>query len=337
MASLLAVLFQDQGWFDVDPAVLGLALTLLIQISTSNFPWVVRQSAEVANQMISVERIIEFGSLPPEAALETDLDKQFKDWPSDTSITIKNLTTRYRSKLPTCLEGVSFQIEAGQRVGVVGRTGSGKSSLVQALFRILELESGSIEVGGVDISLLGLNKLRTSMAIIPQLPVLFGGCTVKENLDPFDKYDESNIREALGAVQMMNDIDGLPCGLNSLVAEGGSNFSVGQRQLLCLARAILLNNRILVLDEPTANVDANTDQLLHKTLKEKFSGATIISVAHRLDTIINYDRILMLGNGKVLEFGTPKDLLSREHGHFTSMVKHTGKSMAESLRNIVMD
>jgi len=283
--------------------------------------------------MVSVERIIEFGSLPPEASLETNLDDQYKDWPNDTSITVKDLTVRYRSNLPTCLEKVSFQIEAGQRVGVVGRTGSGKSSLVQALFRVLEAESGSIEISGVDISRIGLNKLRTSMAIIPQLPVLFGGCTVKENLDPFDKYDECSIREALSAVQMINEIDDLPGGLDSLVTEGGLNFSVGQRQLLCLARAILLNSRILVLDEPTANVDAHTDQLVQTTLKERFSGATIISVAHRLDTIINYDRILVLGNGKLLEFGTPKDLLSRDDGHFTSMVQSTGNSVAEVLRS----
>jgi len=337
MATILAVLVQDRGWFDVDPAVLGLALTLLIQISTSNFPWVIRQSAEVTNQMVSVERIIEFGSLPPEAPLKTDNDNRFEDWPSDTSITVKNLTVRYRSNLPTCLEGVSFQVKGGQRIGVVGRTGSGKSSLVQALFRILEAESGSIEIGGVDISLLGLEKLRTSMAIIPQSPVLFSGCTVRENLDPFDKYGESNIREALDSVQMMNTIDGLPCGLDSFVAEGGSNFSIGQRQLLCLARAILLRSRILVLDEPTANVDTNTDQLLQKTLKEKFSGATIISVAHRLDTVIDYDRVLVLGNGKVLEFGAPKDLLSRDDGYFSSMVRSTGKSTEELLRRRAME
>jgi ATP-binding cassette subfamily C (CFTR/MRP) protein 4 len=211
------------------------------------------------------------------------------------------------------------------------RTGSGKSSLVQALFRILEAEEGSIEVGGVDISLLGLHTLRTSMAVIPQSPVLFSGCTVRENLDPFGKCDEANIRHALGAVQMSGAIDDLPHGLDTLVAERGSNFSVGQRQLLCLARAILLKKRILVLDEPTANVDTNTDQLLQHTLKENFSEATIISVAHRLDTIIDYDRILVLGEGRVLEYGSPSELLSKEEGHFASMVRSTGESMAEIL------
>jgi len=331
-ASILAVLFQQQGWFDVDPAVLGLSLTLLIQISTTNFPWMVRQSAEVTNQMVSVERIMEFGTLSPEAALETDLDDDHTDWPKDTSISVNNLTTRYRSNLPPCLNGVSFKIEPGQTCGIVGRTGSGKSSLVQALFRILEAENGSIEIGGVDISLLGLYKLRTSMAVIPQSPVLFSGCTIKENLDPFAKYTDSDVREALNAVQMMSAIDDLPCGLDTPVADGGSNFSVGQRQLLCLARAILLKNRILVLDEPTANVDAKTDQLLQKALKETFQDSTIISVAHRLDTVINYDRILVLGDGKVLEFGAPKDLVSKEDGHFAAMVNSTGESMANILR-----
>ena len=356
VASVFAVLFHDQGWFQVDPSILGLSLTLLIQISTTNFPWVVRQSAEVTNQvstfsakihlsfyqkipsdsisgctqMVSVERIIEFGNLSPEAPLEADRDRDFKP-DKDTSIKVKNLTTRYRSNLPVCLDGVSFQIEAGQRVGVVGRTGSGKSSLVQALFRILEAETGSIEINGIDISSIGLHKLRTSMAVIPQFPVLFSGCTIRENLDPFSKYSENNIREALEAVQMIDVIDALPGRLNASVADGGANFSVGQRQLLCLTRAVLLHNQIIVLDEPTANVDSNTDRLLQKTLRERFSGATIISIAHRLDTIIDYDRILVLGEGKVLEFGTPSELLSKDEGHFLSMVKSTGDAMAELL------
>ena len=282
--------------------------------------------------MVSVERIIEFGNLPPEAPLEVDQDLILQNWPEkDASIKVDNISTRYRSKLPLCLDGVSFQVEAGQRVGIVGRTGSGKSSLVQTLFRILEVESGSIEINGIDISAIGLHKLRKSMAIIPQFPILFSGCTIKENLDPFSHYDEKYIREALESVQMIEAIDNLPGKLNALVADGGANFSVGQRQLLCLARAILLNSQIIVLDEASANIDSNTDHLLQQTLREKFASATIISVALRLDTIIDYDRILVLGEGKVLEFGTPFELLSNEEGHFLSMVKSTGPSMAQVL------
>lgn len=321
-ASLLAVLFHHQGWFDVDSAILGLALTLLIQISTTNFPWVVRQSAEVCNQMVSVERVLEYGSLPTEAALRTDFDKTLCNWPGNTSVTVQNLSTRYRTSLPLVLSNITFHVNAGERVGIVGRSGSGKSSLVQTLFRLLEAEVGSIKVGDVDISKIGLHKLRTSMAVIPQSPVLFSGYTIQENLDPFGNCQHSDIIDSLKAVQMYDAVTSSPLGLETPVDEGGTNFSVGQRQLLCLARAILAKSQILVLDEPTANVDSNTDTLLQKTLRELFSDATIIMVAHRLQTVIDFDRILVLGGSEVLEYGTPKELLENEDGHFASMLKN---------------
>ncbi|KAL7548136.1 hypothetical protein ACHAWF_011427 [Thalassiosira exigua] len=332
VASIFAVVLNDQGWWKVKPSILGLALTLLIQVSTTNFPWIIRQSAEVANQMISVERIDEFSSLPSEAPLQLASDSSIdEDWPRSASIKVNNITARYRPNLPPCLNGLHFEIGAGQRVGIVGRTGSGKSSLAQALFRILEVESGFIEIDGLDVKTIGLRKLRSSMSIISQSPVLFSGCTVRQNLDPFSNHSDEEIRDAIQSVQMMNAIDDLPENLNAAVADGGENFSVGQRQLLCLARAILDKNKILVLDEPTANVDIKTDELLQKTIREKFSDATILSIAHRLDTIIDYDVILVLGEGKVLEFGSPANLLA-EDGHFSSMVKCTGDAMSKSLR-----
>jgi len=214
---------------------------------------------------------------------------------------------------------------------LVGRTGSGKSTLVQALFRILEAERGSIIIDGVDISLLGLHTLRKRMSVINQYPVLFSGCTIRENLDPFQEHDDSVVREALVDVQMMNTVDALPNSMNYIVDEGGSNFSMGERQLLCLARAILCKSKILVLDEPTANVDVKTDKLLQQAVKKSCDGATIISVAHRLDTIIENDLILVLGDGNVLEYGKPHDLLLLD-GHFASMVNDTGKEMSCQLR-----
>ena len=168
------------------------------------------------------------------------------------------------------------------------------------------------------------------MSIICQSPVLFAGCTVRQNMDPFCDHSDEEIRDAIKSVQMLGAIDALPDGLSSPVADGGENFSVGERQLLCLARAILDQNQILVLDEPTANVDAKTDELLQRTIREKFSDATIISIAHRLDTIIDYDAVLVLGEGRVLEFGSPADLLAKD-GHFSSMVKCTGDAMSQSL------
>eukprot|EP00986_Skeletonema_menzelii_P009118 scaffold4065_cov211-Skeletonema_menzelii.AAC.1 len=332
VACFSAVLFHDKGWFDIQPSVLGLALTLLIQISTTNFPWIVRQSAEVTNQMVSVERLHEFHNLPAEAPFELDHDKEIdRDWPSSPSILVKDLTVRYRASLPVCLDGLSFAVGAGERLGVVGRTGSGKSSMIQALLRLLEAEKGFIEVDGVDISSIGLHRLRTSMAVIPQSPVLFSGYTVRDNLDPFSKYRDDTIWDALRSVQMIDAIKALPLQLGAAVAHEGSNFSVGQRQLLCLARALLLRNNIILLDEPSANVDSKTDQLLQKTLRERFSKATIISVAHRLDTIIDYDKVLVLGDGKMIEFGSPSDLLSKEGGHFLALVNSTGDEMAKAL------
>jgi len=331
MACYLAVLFHEQAWFDVDPAVLGLALTMLLQLA-GTFQWTVRQSAEVVNQMVSVERVSDFCHLPPEAPLVTRKDEELETWPRSGSIEVANLKVRYRSSLPLSLSGVSFAIQSGHRVGIVGRTGSGKSTLVQALFRLLEAEGGAILVDGVDISTLGLHKLRTKMSVIPQTPVLFSGCTIRENLDPFGKYDEGVIRRALEDVQMMKAIDDLPDGLDSVVSEGGSNFSVGQRQLICLARAILRKNKILVLDEPTANVDSRTDELLQQAVGKSFSGATVIAVAHRLDTVIDYDRILVLGKGEVLEYGSPRELLLKKDGNFASMVENTGAQMAGNLR-----
>ena len=335
-ATLCAVLIHSQGWFNLDPAVVGLALSLLLQLAGSNFPFMVRQSAEVTNHMVSVERIWEFGnSIPQEAPLQTEMDLEHEDWPKEPSIVVENLCVRYRENLPPCLSNVSFAVSPGERVGVVGRTGAGKTSLLQALFRVLEAEAGSIQIGGVAISQLGLHKLRTNMAVITQAPVLFSGCTIRENLDPYPSSSADTLRleEALRSVHMWETIQSIPEGVDGLVAESGTNFSVGQRQLLCLARACLADCKILILDEATANVDQATDTLLQQTLRERFSSATIIAIAHRLETIMDYDKVLVLGNGSVVEFGPPCQLLQNKEGVFTSMVESTGTSMAVVLKD----
>lgn len=286
------------------------------------------------NAFVSVERVAEFSILPPEPALSLDSDSssKIKDWPRSGRIEVENLSVRYRSTLPLSLKEISFSIESEQRVGVVGRTGSGKSTLVQALLRILEAENGKISVDGVDISTVGLHKLRREISVINQVPTLFSGCSVRENLDPFGEYSYDQIRHVLEDVQMIDTIDELEMGINSMVSEGGSNFSVGQRQLLCLARAILRKSKILILDEPTANVDVRTDKLLQQAVSKSFGDSTIISVAHRLDTIIDYDMILVLGNGRILEYGNPHNLLGESSGHFASLVDDTGIEMAQELR-----
>lgn len=330
MVSFLSVLFRQQGWFTIDPAILGLSISMLLQLA-GLFQWCIRQSAEVVNQFVSVERVLDFGALEPEASLELENDKNLGDWPERGEIDVKDLAVRYRPALPLALDGASFKIPSGSRIGVVGRTGSGKSTVVQTLFRLLEAERGSISIDGVDISTVGLHTLRSKISVIPQAPTLFSGCTVRENLDLFGIHSEEAIRKALKDAHLAEAIAELPKGYDSMVSEGGTNFSVGQRQLLCLARAILSKSKILVLDEATASVDRRTDQLLHESLHESFGDATILAVAHRLDTVIDHDMILVLGRGKVLEYGTPADLV-RSGGMFSKMIEDTGDAMSRNLR-----
>lgn len=185
----------------------------------------------------------------------------------------------------------------------------------------MEADDGKIIIDGVDISQLGLHKLRSAMAVIPQHPVLFRGCTVRQNLDPFNAFSDDQIWCVLEDVQMSSSIQHLAGGLDAMVSEGGSNFSVGQRQLLCLARAILTKTSILVLDEATANVDTQTEASLTNALRKNFRDATVIAVAHRLDTVKDCDRILVLGDGRILENGSPEELLRLKNGHFSSLVE----------------
>jgi ATP-binding cassette, subfamily C (CFTR/MRP), member 4 len=330
LACFLAVLFNEQGWFNVDPSILGLALTLLLQLS-GLLQWFTRQSSELINQMVAIERMSMYADLPSEAPLDLPEDKVLIKWPGQGRLDVSDLSVRYRTNLPPALSGLTFHVESGQRLGIVGRTGSGKSTFIQALFRLLEAETGGMELDGVRIDKVGLHKLRTSMSVIPQTPVLFSGCSIRENLDPFSQYDDDVISASLSEVQLTDVVTRLPNGLDTIVAEGGSNFSVGQRQLLCVARAILQKTKMIILDEPTANVDTTTDVLLQRAIATSFPGATVIAVAHRLDTIIDYDKILVFGNGELLEFGSPHELL--ENGeHFRSMVDETGDATANELR-----
>jgi ATP-binding cassette subfamily C (CFTR/MRP) protein 4 len=333
VVNYLAVWAEQEGWFSVDPSILGLAISMIIYLA-GIFQWCIRQSAEVVNHMVSIERVLGFGKLDSEASWDQPGDAQVlgKGWPNSGAIEYENVLVRYRPSLPPALQNVSFQIPAGSRVGCVGRTGSGKSTVVQTLFRLLEAEQGCIKIDGQDVSQLGLHTLRTHISVIPQVPTLFSGCTVRENLDLFSLHSDSEIESVLKACRLWAAIQDLPLGWDSPVAESGTNFSVGQRQLLCLARALLARNKILVLDEATASVDKRTDELLQEALNETFSDGTIFAVAHRLDTVIESDLILVLGHGQVLEFGSPADLLRTDGGAFASMVADTGETMSADLR-----
>jgi ATP-binding cassette subfamily C (CFTR/MRP) protein 4 len=231
VASFVAVAVHQQAWIDIDPAILGLAISMLIQLA-GLFQWCIRQSAEVVNLMVAVERVLGYRDLASEAALDNSFDNGLNNWPETGEINVQDLSVRYRTSLPLSLCGVSFKIEGGSRVGIVGRTGGGKSTLVQALLRLLEAEGGQITIDGVDIAKLGLHKLRTSVSVIPQSPVLYGGWSLRENLDPFHHHNDDQIYEALSDIHMLKVIQSLPHGLNTTVAEGGLNFRLVQRNLV---------------------------------------------------------------------------------------------------------
>ncbi|GFS27777.1 multidrug resistance-associated protein 4 [Elysia marginata] len=320
-----AVLAAD----DMDAGFVGLSVVYTMGL-LGLLQWTTRQSVEVENQMISVERVLQYTRLPIEADLESKPGQKPPDtWPSSGSLQAKGVSLRYSPSAPFVLKDINFQIQGGEKIGIVGRTGAGKSSLITALFRLVESE-GELTIDGVSIHSVGLHDLRKVISIIPQDPVLFTG-SVRRNLDPFDEYSDSQLWGVLEEEAITNN----PDNLYMEVIEGGSNFSAGQRQLMCLARAVLGNTRILMIDEATANVDPITDELIQQTIRNKFRACTVLTIAHRLHTIIDSDRIMVLDAGRIVEMGTPVDLLSKkEGGTFYSMVEQLGKSEQENLTQV---
>ncbi|XP_062258726.1 ATP-binding cassette sub-family C member 4-like isoform X1 [Platichthys flesus] len=311
----------------LEPGAVGLTLSYAITL-TGMFQWGVRQSAEIENMMTSVERVVEYAELESEAPWETD--KQLPhDWPRRGSITFDRVAFSYSATEPLVLKNLTVVFTSREKVGIVGRTGAGKSSLISALFRLAEPE-GRIRIDGVLTSTIGLHTLRQKMSIIPQDPVLFTG-TMRKNLDPFRQHTDEDLWNALQEVQMKAVVEELPNKLETLLMESGSNFSVGQRQLVCLARAILRKNRILIIDEATANVDPRTDSLIQQTIRDKFQECTVLTIAHRLNTIIDCDRILVLDAGRIREYDEPYVLLQNQDGLFYQMVQQTGRAEAASL------
>ncbi|XP_061827424.1 ATP-binding cassette sub-family C member 4-like isoform X3 [Nerophis lumbriciformis] len=313
----------------LDPGAVGLALSYAVTL-TGMFQWGVRQSAEIENMMTSVERLVEYTELKSEAAWETDTMPP-PDWPTTGFITFDSVNFSYSANDPLVLQNLTLVFTSREKVGIVGRTGAGKSSLISALFRLAEPE-GRIVIDGFQTSDVGLHTLRQRMSIIPQDPVLFTG-TMRKNLDPFKQHTDEDLWNALQEVQMKAVVEDLPNKLDTMLAESGLNFSMGQRQLLCLARAILRKNRILVIDEATANVDPRTDSLIQQTIRDRFQECTVLTIAHRLNTIIDCDKILVLDAGKVQEYDEPYVLLQNEDGLFYQMVQQTGRVEAASLLN----
>ncbi|XP_066299992.1 ATP-binding cassette sub-family C member 5-like [Branchiostoma lanceolatum] len=317
--ALLVVLFQGT----IPASQAGLALTYALQIA-GVLQYLVRIAAETESAFTSVERLRFYIK-----ELEWEAPETIKDadpsgtWPEDGSIQLLNLGMRYRENLPLVLKSVTCYIRSCEKIGIVGRTGSGKSSLGVAIFRLVEAAEGSIFIDGVDISKIGLHSLRSKLSIIPQDPVLFVG-TVRYNLDPFDAHSDEEVWGALERVHMADRIGYLDDKLEAAVVENGENFSVGERQLMCMARALLRNSKILILDEATAAIDSETDNLIQTTIHEAFEDCTMLTIAHRLNTVMTSDRVMVMDDGQLSEFDTPRALLSNKSSRFAAMVKAAG-------------
>ncbi|KAI9204423.1 P-loop containing nucleoside triphosphate hydrolase protein, partial [Polychytrium aggregatum] len=331
MASLLTMLWR----YSVAPGFAGLVITYSIQV-LSTFNYCIRLMAETEVQMNSTERLIYYVSeIDHEAPYEIQETEPAKTWPESGSLRFVNVELKYRADLPHVLKGISFEAEASKKIGIVGRTGAGKSSIIVALLRLVEISSGRIELDGVDISKLGLKTLRSKIAVIPQDPVLFSG-TVRSNLDPFNEYTDQELWECLERSNLKKAVAGTPGQLDSVVTENGENWSTGQRQLFCLARAMLRRAKLVVLDEATASVDLPTDEFIQQAIRQNMAGCTILTIAHRLNTVIDYDRILVLGGGEVIEYDSPAVLLRNIASAFSKMVEETGPSNTEYLRSIAL-
>ncbi|KAK1279384.1 ABC transporter C family member 4 [Acorus gramineus] len=293
----------------IKPELVGLSLSYGLSLNSTLF-YATFVSCLVENRMISVERLKQFTNIPSEAAWEIQETKPSSDWPTHGDVNLYDLKVRYRPNTPLVLKGVTISIRGGEKIGVVGRTGSGKSTLIQALFRIVEPSGGKIVIDRVDISTIGLHDLRSRFGIIPQEPVLFEG-TVRSNIDPTGRYSDDEIWKSLERCQLKDVVASKPEKLDALVVDNGDNWSVGQRQLLCLGRVMLKHSRILFLDEATASVDSQTDAIIQRIIREDFSTCTIISIAHRIPTVMDCDRVLVIDAGLAREFDKPSALIER--------------------------
>ncbi|XP_072393714.1 ATP-binding cassette sub-family C member 4-like isoform X5 [Diabrotica undecimpunctata] len=319
-----------QGFFEVNGSLVGLAISQSMTL-TGMLQYGMKQTAEVINQLTAVERVLQYTHINTEGPFESPIEtRPVEPWPKFGRVDYKHVYLKYSEDNPPVLRNLQFTILPGQKVGIVGRTGAGKSSLVAALFRLVNFQ-GTILIDGIDTKRMGLTYLRKKISIIPQEPVLFSA-TLRNNLDPFEEFTDEQIWKALDQVELKE----LSHSLDLMICEGGSNFSLGQRQLICLARAVLRNNNILVLDEATANVDHRTDSLIQTTIRNKFKDYTVITIAHRLNTIMDYDKVIVMSYGRMVEFGHPHQLLQVPDGHFHRMVLETGPVMSLQLKDVAM-
>ncbi|KAI8066840.1 P-loop containing nucleoside triphosphate hydrolase protein [Gongronella butleri] len=328
------VLVLSREW--VDAGLAGLSLSYALQF-TANMLWVIRNTAMNEMNMNAVERIAEYLEVEEEAPTHIAETMPRASWPENGSIKVKDLVVSYAPDTPAVLRNISFETKPRERVAIVGRTGSGKSTICLSLFRFMEYTQGSISIDGVDISTIGLHDLRSRITIIPQDPVLFSG-NLRTNLDPFGDYDDATLWAALKRSHLTSSKNSAPIdetqggisvseiSLESPVAEGGKNWSQGQRQLIALARALVKKTALIVLDEATSSVDFDTDRRIQRTIRSEFNDSAVICIAHRLRTIADFDRVLVLDQGEVVEFDTPYALMTKEGGIFKQMCDRSGEA-----------
>ncbi|XP_024179439.1 ABC transporter C family member 8 isoform X2 [Rosa chinensis] len=301
----------------VAPGLVGLSLSYALTLTMTQI-FVIRWYCNLSNYIISVERIKQFMQIPPEPLAIVEDKRPPSSWPTKGRIELHSLKIKYRPNAPLVLKGISCTFKEGTRVGVVGRTGSGKTTLISALFRLVEPNSGKIIIDGLDICSMGLKDLRMKLSIIPQEPTLFKG-SIRTNLDPLGLYSDDEIWRALEKCQLKATVSSLPNLLDSSVSDEGENWSAGQRQLFCLGRVLLKRNRILVLDEATASIDSATDAILQRIIRQEFAECTVMTVAHRVPTVIDSDMVMVLSYGKLVEYEEPSKLLDT-NSYFSKLV-----------------
>ncbi|POY70789.1 hypothetical protein BMF94_6201 [Rhodotorula taiwanensis] len=307
---------------NVNAGVVGLMLSYALS-TTQTLNWIVRSATEVETNIVSVERVQEYIDLPSEAPLEVEDKKPTDEWPQHGSIRFDHVNARYRKDLDLVLRDVNFEIKAGEKVGVCGRTGAGKSSLTMVLYRIIEIDSGTVSIDDVDVGKLGLHDLRSRLSIIPQDSQMFAG-SLRQNLDPSGRATDAQMWAALEQCRLKEHVEQMEGKLDAHIDEGGTNFSAGQRQLICLGRALLRRSKILVLDEATAAVDVESDRDIQTVIRREFAACTIFVIAHRLNTIMDCDKILVMSAGSVAEFDSPQNLLQDPDSIFYSLAKEAG-------------
>ncbi|XP_023687022.1 ATP-binding cassette sub-family C member 3 isoform X2 [Paramormyrops kingsleyae] len=318
---LFAALFAVVDRNSLEPGLVGFSVSYALQV-TMSLNWMVRMSSDLESNIVAVERVKEYAETETEAPWEVMEKKPPAEWPQTGKVEFHDYSVRYREGLDLVLRNLTLSVKGGEKIGIVGRTGAGKSSMTLCLFRLLEAASGEITIDGVKVSEIGLHDLRSKLTIIPQEPVLFSG-SLRMNLDPFDSYSNEEVWKALELSHLKRFVNNNPSKLDLTCTEGGENLSVGQRQLVCLARALLRKTRILILDEATAAIDLETDDLIQSTIRTQFEDCTVFTIAHRLNTIMDYTRILVLDKGQIAEFDTPTSLIGQK-GIFYGMAKDAG-------------